>query len=73
MAKFNMIDIICECEKVSLGEIIYAIKEKNCKTLETVMNLTNAGKYCGCCISKKNDFNTPKKKIYLEDIIKKLK
>jgi len=72
MARFEMTDIICECEKVTLGEIIYAIKEKDCKNLESIINLTGAGKYCGCCSKKEKDFNIPKKKIYLDNIVTKL-
>ena len=34
---------VCTCKRVTLGEIVYAIKEKNAKTLEDLGNLTDAG------------------------------
>ena len=35
--------IVCDCKQVSLGELIYAIKEKGAKTLEDLEDLTDAG------------------------------
>lgn len=41
--------IVCDCKQVSLGELIYTIKEKGAKTLEDLEDLTDAGSSCGCC------------------------
>lgn len=63
--------IVCECKRVSLGEIIYAIKEKKAKTLEDLENITDAGSSCGCCRSAKDDIGVEKMKLYLEEILDK--
>jgi NAD(P)H-nitrite reductase large subunit len=62
---------VCSCKKVTLGEIIYAIKEKGAITIEDIGNITDAGTACGCCKSSNDDFGNPKMKLYLEQIIKK--
>ncbi len=71
MAKFHYSYVVCECKKVTLGEIVHAIKEKGAKSIDDIGNLTDAGCACGCCKSSKDDFGDPKMKLYLEDIIKK--
>ena len=71
MAKFEYSYIVCECKKVSLGEIIYAIDEKGAKTIKDVQNITDAGTACECCISKDLDFGETKMNLYIEDILKK--
>ncbi len=43
-------EIICNCMQITRGEIIDAIKEKNCKTVEDVSDETQAGTGCGSCI-----------------------
>ncbi|AXK48917.1 (2Fe-2S)-binding protein [Aliarcobacter trophiarum LMG 25534] len=63
--------IVCECKQVSLGEIIFAIKEKGAKTLEDIEDMTDAGGSCGCCKSAKNDIGEQKMQLYIEDILKK--
>ncbi|HOK38436.1 MAG: (2Fe-2S)-binding protein [Bacteroidales bacterium] len=42
--------IICMCNEISEKEIIKAIKEKNCNTVEKVGDETGAGTICGGCI-----------------------
>ena len=37
---------VCTCKHVTLGELIYAIKERDAKTLEDLGNLTDAGTCC---------------------------
>ena len=39
--------IVCNCKQVSLGEVIYAIKEKGAKTLDNLEDLTDAGSSYG--------------------------
>lgn len=63
--------IVCECKQVSLGEIIFAIKEKNAKTLEDIENITDAGGSCGSCRCVKDDIGVEKMQLYIEDILKK--
>ena len=71
MAKFNYSYIVCECKKVSLGEILCAIDEKAAKCIKDIQDITDAGTACKCCISKDNDFGETKMNLYLEDILKK--
>ncbi len=42
--------IICNCNEVYKNEIIKAIEEKGCKTVEDVGEATGAGTICGGCI-----------------------
>ncbi len=71
MATFHFSHRVCDCKKVTLGEIVHAIKEQSAKTLEDIENLTDAGSACGCCKSAKDDFGSPKMELYIEDILKK--
>ena len=71
MAEFKYDYHVCDCKKVTLGEIIYAIKEKKAKTIDDIKNITDAGTACGCCISKEKDFGEPKMELYIEDILRK--
>ena len=64
---------VCNCRKVSLGEIELAIKEKNAKTLSDIQDITTAGTDCRHCIFPEGDFGKMKKKIYCKDILKELK
>lgn len=72
MANFHFSYKVCECKKVTLGEIMYAIKEKDAKTMDDVKKMTDAGTACGCCRSASDDFGNPKMKLYIEEILKKL-
>ena len=71
MANFPHSYEVCKCKQVSLGEIIHAIKEKNITTIEAIGEATDAGTACGCCRCEKDDFGSPKMKIYIEQILKK--
>ena len=44
-----MSEIICHCFEVSREEIENAIREKGLKTVEEVVEVTNAGTGCGGC------------------------
>lgn len=43
-------EIICNCMGVSKEDIIKAIKEKGCKTVEDIQEETDAGTGCGGCL-----------------------
>jgi NAD(P)H-nitrite reductase large subunit len=42
--------IICNCNEVYSDEIIKAIQEKGCKTVEDIGEETGAGTICGGCV-----------------------
>ena len=63
--------IVCNCKQVSLGEVIFAIKEKGAKTLDNLEDLTDAGSSCGCCKSNEDDIGEQKMELYLDEILKK--
>ena len=63
--------IVCNCKQVSLGEVIFAIKEKGAKTLDNLEDLTDAGSSCGCCKGAKYDIGEQKMELYLDEILKK--
>jgi len=71
LAKFKYSYIVCECKKVSLGEILHAIDKNGAKTVKDIQDMTDAGTACKCCISKDNDFGENKMQLYIEDILKK--
>ncbi len=71
MAEFHMSHEVCKCKKVSLGEIVHAIKEKEAKTIDEIGEITDAGTVCSCCKSLEEDFGEPKMELYLEQILKK--
>lgn len=63
--------IVCTCKQVSLGEIIFAIKEKGAKTIDEIGDLTDAGTSCGSCKSAKDDIGEQKMELYLDEILNK--
>lgn len=64
---------VCTCKHVSLGEIIYAIKERGASTIEEIGELTDAGTCCKSCISPNHDKGVEKMELYLEEILNKIK
>ncbi|NLO71604.1 MAG: (2Fe-2S)-binding protein [Porphyromonadaceae bacterium] len=46
---------ICHCYEVTRGELIKAIRDKELKTLEEVMDETEVGTMCGGCIPDVED------------------
>ena len=64
---------VCTCRHVTLGELIYAIKERDAKTLEDLGNLTDAGTCCKSCKNPQSDLGVEKMELYLEQILKKFK
>ena len=62
---------VCKCKHVTLGEIIYAIKEKGAKSIDDIGRITDAGTCCKCCKSTEDDFGSEKMELYINDILKK--
>lgn len=62
---------VCTCKHVTLGEIIYAIKEKGAKTLEDIGNITDAGTCCKSCKNSQSDIGVEKMGLYIETILNK--
>ncbi len=69
--RFEQTYEVCSCSHVSLGEIVYAIQEKDAKTLGDIQNITDAGTHCRFCICQEGDFGKVKKELYCKDILKK--
>lgn len=62
---------VCNCRQVTLGEIIYAIKEEGAKSLNDLAIITDAGGGCGYCKDKTSDVGEDKKELYLTQILNK--
>jgi bacterioferritin-associated ferredoxin len=62
---------VCTCKHVTLGEIIYAIKEKKARNLEDLANLTDAGTCCKSCKNPQSDIGVEKMELYLDEILNK--
>ena len=62
---------VCTCKHVTLGEIIYAIKEKGAKSLEDIGNITEAGTCCKSCKNSQSDIGVEKMELYIETILNK--
>lgn len=71
MADFEYTYEVCNCKKVTLGEIIHAIQEEGANTIEKIGDITDAGTACGCCKCEEDDFGDPKMKLYLQQILEK--
>ncbi|MGM0519014.1 MAG: (2Fe-2S)-binding protein [Campylobacterota bacterium] len=64
---------VCTCKHVTLGEIIYAIKEKGASTIDEIGELTDAGTCCKSCRSAQDDIGAEKMELYLVQILDKFK
>lgn len=64
---------VCNCKHVTLGEIIYAIKERDANTLDDLGHLTDAGTCCKCCKDSSCDIGEEKMELYLTQILNKFK
>lgn len=73
MAEFHYSHEVCSCKKVTLGEIIHAIKEKGATSVKEIGDLTDAGTSCGCCRCEEDDFGDPKMELYIDQILQKFK
>jgi len=63
---------VCNCKKVTLGELITSINTNKIKTLGQIQDFTTAGTDCRHCIFPETDFGKIKKEIYLKDILKEV-
>ena len=45
-------EVICPCFDITYGDIVKAVKEKKLKTLEEIMEETEAGTLCGGCLQE---------------------
>ena len=70
--KFSNTFEVCTCRHVTLAEVVYAIKEKNAKTLDDLAIFTDAGTCCKSCKNPQSDMGVEKKELYLEEILDKL-
>ncbi len=43
-------EVICNCNDVTYGQIVDAVKEKKLTSVEEVQDATEAGTVCGGCI-----------------------
>lgn len=64
---------VCNCHKVTLGEIVYAIEQRGATTLEDLAKITDAGTACKCCKDSSYDIGEEKMQLYLTQILDKLK
>jgi len=69
--KFHHSYEVCRCKHVTLGEIIYSIKEKDATNIKDIGELTDAGTCCKCCQSEEKDIGSEKMELYLTQIINK--
>ncbi len=59
-------EIVCECARVTKGEIEEIVRKYKVKTVEELQKYTDAGKYCKSCVRPGGHEERP---IYLVDII----
>ena len=59
-------EIVCECARVTRGEIEKIIREHNIKSVEELQKYTDAGKYCKSCVAPGGH---EERDVYLVDII----
>ena len=74
MSKIPLDTVICTCREVTLGEILYAIKEQSKDTIDGICELTDAGVCCKSCITKDNEVRLLSEPLpYIDVILNKLK
>ena len=64
---------VCNCKRVTINQIVVALKDKETPTLRDIQDLTTAGTDCRHCIFKEGDNGKMKKKIYCKDILNEIK
>jgi len=62
-------EIVCECARVTRGEIEKIVREHNVKTVEELQKYTDAGTYCKSCVAPGGH---EERDVYLVDIIKEV-
>ena len=60
-------DVVCTCARVTLKDVVDAIKINDLKSVEDIVQYTKAGGYCKSCIRPGGHDEKP---YYLEDILK---
>ena len=70
MQQFSRDYEVCNCIKVSLGQLQDAITEHNLTTLRQIQEQTKAGTECRHCLMKEGDFGKVKKSLYCMDVLK---
>lgn len=64
---------ICNCKRVTIKDIVDAVKSGEAKTLRDIQDVTTAGTECRHCVFPEGDFGRIKKKVYCKDILNELK
>lgn len=64
---------ICNCKRVTIKDIVDAVKSGDAKTLRDIQDVTTAGTECRHCVFPEGDFGRIKKKVYCKDILNELK
>ena len=67
--KIKNSEIVCECARVTKGEIEEIVRKHKVKTVEELQKYTDAGKYCKSCVKPGGHEERP---IYLVDIIERV-
>jgi NifU-like protein len=62
-------EIVCECARVTRGEIEEIVRKYDVKTVEELQKYTDAGKYCKSCVAPGGH---EERDVYLVDIIKEV-
>jgi NifU-like protein len=62
-------EIVCECARVTRGEIEEIVRKYNVKTVEELQKYTDAGKYCKSCVAPGGH---EERDVYLVDIIREV-
>lgn len=64
---------VCNCKKVTVGQIKETIVTQNVLTLREIQDITTAGTDCRHCVFPEGDFGKIKKKIYCKQILDEVK
>jgi len=64
---------VCNCNKVTVKQILNTIEENKVKTLGELQDLIKIGNGCRNCLLKEADQGKLKKKIYCKDILDRYK
>jgi NifU-like protein len=67
--KLKNSEIVCECARVTRGEIEDIVRKYNVKTVEELQQYTDAGTYCKSCVAPGGH---EERDVYLVDIIREV-
>ncbi len=68
LEKFSDDFEVCACMSITLKEIVDAIKKYDLKSVEEIMDKTEAGTACGSCVSLEESGGD--KELHLDEILK---